>query len=86
MEAIGRRLSLTRQVTGLTQKDFSGRAKIARNTYNQYEKGKRVPRLDHAIALAETFELTLDWVYLGDPSGLRYQMADAIKALAQARR
>lgn len=83
--AIGRRLLLTRQVIGLQQNEFCERAKIASNTYNQYEKGKKRPTIENAIALCETYNLTLDWIYRGDPSGLRYETADAIKALRQAR-
>lgn len=85
MDAIGRRLELTRQVFGLAQNDFCARAEIATNTYNQYERGKKRPTVENAIALCETYDLTLDWIYRGDPSGLRYNLADAIKALKQAR-
>lgn len=85
MSAIGRRLELTRQVFGLAQNDFCERARIAANTYNQYERGKKRPTIENAIALCEAYDLTLDWIYRGDPSGLRYNTADAIKAMKQAR-
>lgn len=83
--AVGRRLRLTRQVFGYQQNEFADKAGIATNTYNQYEQGKRMPSLEHAIALCETYVLTLDWIYRNDPSGLRYATADALKALRQAR-
>ena len=83
--AIGQRLELTRQVLGLAQNDFCARAKIATNTYNQYERGKKRPTIENAVALCDVYDLTLDWIYRGDPSGLRYHTADAIKALRQAR-
>lgn len=85
MGAIGQRLMLTRHVFGLQQNEFCGRAKIATNTYNQFESGKRRPTLENAIALCEAYDLTLDWIYRGDPSGLRYDTADAIKSLKAAR-
>ena len=85
MEAIGRRLELTRNVLGMQQIDFCARANIAQNTYNQYEHGKKRPSVDNAIALAEAYSLTLDWIYRGDPSGLRYDLASAIKAVRGAR-
>jgi transcriptional regulator with XRE-family HTH domain len=84
-EAVGARLILTRQAIGLGQRDFAARASIAANTYNQYEAGRNFPALDQAHALCDAYELTLDWIYRGDPSGLRYQLADAIKALRHAR-
>ncbi len=82
---IGARLLLTRQALGLAQKEFAERAGLAANTYNQYESGKNVPALDRANALCDAYQLTLDWIYRGDPSGLRYQLAEAIKALRSAR-
>lgn len=85
MDAIGRRLALTRQVLDLQQNEFCERAKIAPNTYNQYEKGKKRPSVENAIRLCESYHLTLDWIFRGDPSGLRYELADAIKAVRQVR-
>lgn len=85
MQAIGKRLELTRAVFGLQQNEFCSRAGIATNTYNNYEQGIRTPSLENAIILCKTYDLTLDWIYLGDPSGLRYATADAIKALKIAR-
>lgn len=83
--AIGARLLITRQALGLAQKEFAERAGLAANTYNQYESGKNVPALDRANAICDSYQLTLDWIYRGAPSGLRYQLADAIKAIMSAR-
>lgn len=84
-EAIGQRLRLTREVLGLSQAEFADRCGIARNTYNQYEQGKNKPQLQLAIDMCERFNLTLDWLYRGDPSSLPYKLADAIKALRAQR-
>jgi transcriptional regulator with XRE-family HTH domain len=83
--AIGSRLAVTRTVVGLNQVEFAKKAKIAPNTYNQFEQGKKRPSLANAIRLCDAYDLTLDWIYVGDPSGLRYEMADAIKAIRNAR-
>lgn len=77
-EAIGRRLELTRKALGLTASRFATEAAIPKNTYSQYETGDRTPNLAFAIRLCERFDLTLDWVYRGDPSGLRYNLAEQI--------
>ncbi len=77
---------MTRQVFGLSQTDFGKGAGIKKSTYNQYEKGKERPALDEAMKLCERYGLTLDWIYRGDPSGLKYELADAIKGLRQARK
>lgn len=82
--AIGRRLYLTRKVLDLTQTQLAERAGISRSRYVQCEAGEVRPSIDAAIALVHTFRLTLDWIYLGDPSGLQYHLAAAIKALDEA--
>ena len=84
LAAIGLRLKLTRQVLGLTQVALCRSVGIATNTYNQYEKGVTRPTVENAIAICEAFHLTLDWLYRGDPSGLRYDLADQIKAAKRA--
>lgn len=78
--AIGARLRLTREVVGISQSELADKCGIARNTYNQYETGKNIPQLDKAIVLCRELSLTLDWIYLGDPSGFPYRLADLIKS------
>jgi len=81
LPAIGQRMRLAWKASGLTQKEFFRRAGIASNTGNQYVQGVERPLLDNAIRLCEVYNLTLDYIYRGDPSGLRYEMRDAIAAL-----
>lgn len=83
--AVGERLRLTRQALGFNQQEFAEGAGLAANTYNQYESGTNMPALSRAMALCDAYALTLDWIYRGDPSGLRYQLAEAIKSLRSAR-
>jgi transcriptional regulator with XRE-family HTH domain len=74
-EAIGQRLRATRETLGLSQKEFAKRARIADNTYNQYERGVSQPKIENAHALCDVYGLTLDWIYNGDPSGLPLRLA-----------
>jgi transcriptional regulator with XRE-family HTH domain len=84
--AIGQRLLLTRQALGIGgQGDFAARAGIGATAYNQYETGRKRPSIENAIALCDAYDLTLDWIYRGDPSGLTYELGDAIKALRAVR-
>ena len=82
---IGERLRITREALGLNQAEFARRAGLSRNAYNAYERARERPSLDNAIRLVDAHQLTLDWVYSGDNSGLRSSLADAIKAIRQAR-
>lgn len=78
-------MALTRTAIGMTQGAFAESAGLATNTYNQYEQGERLPLVENAIKLCERFELTLDWVYRGDPSGLKYNLAEQIIRLRRER-
>ena len=84
-KAIGIRLELTRLALGLGAGDFANRAGIAKSTYSNYASGEREPKLDLALKLCETYELTLDWIYRGDPSGLKYALADKINQVRRER-
>lgn len=84
--AIGVRLELTRRALGLAQSEFAERAGLSRNAYNQYETGTNRPQLEAAFKLCDTYRLTLDWIYFGDNSGLRHDLADAVKALRSVER
>jgi transcriptional regulator with XRE-family HTH domain len=77
---IARRLLAARLAIGLEQTDFARKARIAQNTYNQYEQAKRRPSLDNAIKLCKTYNLTLDWIYLDDPSGVGSRLWAEIRA------
>lgn len=83
---IGRRLALARLATGLNQQGYARGAGIAQNTYNQYERGESRPAIDNAIRLADTYKLTLDFIYLGETSGLPPELLAAITALRKTRR
>jgi DNA-binding XRE family transcriptional regulator len=80
-KAIGRRLELTRESLGLNAGDFAKRAGIGKSAYSNYTSGERAPTLAQAIKLCDAYELTLDWIYRGDPSGLKYNLAEQIIVL-----
>jgi transcriptional regulator with XRE-family HTH domain len=77
-EAIAQRLIATREAVGLKQSEFAKRAGIPVNTYNQYERAVSQPRIDYAFALCDTYGVTLDWIYNGDPSGLPYRLTQEL--------
>jgi transcriptional regulator with XRE-family HTH domain len=77
-EAIGRRLQISRECEGVSQAEFAERCGLARNTYNQYEKGVNKPTVDQALKIRAAWKLTLDWIYAGDPSALSHAIADKI--------
>jgi transcriptional regulator with XRE-family HTH domain len=76
--AVAQRLTLTREFLGLKQKEVGSRAGITASAYNHIEAATSYPSVETAIRLAKAFRLTLDWIYMGDPSGLPYELADGI--------
>lgn len=77
----GERMARTRAAFDLNQIDFARKAKIKQSTYNQYETGAKRPSVDNAMALCDTYDLTLDWIYRGDPSSLPYKLANTLREL-----
>ncbi len=78
VDAIAARLEATRRVLELSQTALCDRAGLAKNTYNQWERARGRPELDQAMKLCDAFNLTLDWIYLGDMSGLPARIANQI--------
>lgn len=78
---VARRLVLTRTALGLDQQEFGTRAGLSQPQYNQFEKGKRRLSLTAALHLCDTYNVTLDWLYRGDPSNLPHRLAVAIRDL-----
>lgn len=74
-EALAARLRALRKSVADSQADLCRRLGIATNTWNQYERMKGSPDLAHALKIAETLGVTLDWIYFGDPSGLPHWLA-----------
>jgi transcriptional regulator with XRE-family HTH domain len=83
---VAARLILTRNCLRHKQGSFARGADIKESTYNQYEKGERFLPVAAAHKLCDAYDLTFDWLYRGDLSGLRYELAECIKAMTQASR
>lgn len=79
---VGRRFALARKAMRMDQQDFGVRGGMSQPQYNQFEKGKRLLTLRAAMKLCDEYDLTLDWLYRGDPSGLPYRLWDVIRRLA----
>lgn len=77
-QAIGERLKATREALGLRPMDICRATGIKPSAYSQYEAGQNRPNVEDMIRYAETFHVTLDWIYRGDPSGLPYGLARSL--------
>jgi transcriptional regulator with XRE-family HTH domain len=67
---IGRRLVALRDALRLNQSAFAQLIDVSQPAVNNYERAIRRPEIDVAIKIQMRTGVTLDWIYLGDRSGL----------------
>jgi transcriptional regulator with XRE-family HTH domain len=74
-DPVATRLALTREILGLTQKEFAESAGMILSRYNLREAGKIPLPLRSGILLCDAHDLTLDWLYRGKVQGLPIWLA-----------
>jgi transcriptional regulator with XRE-family HTH domain len=74
MNDISSRLLKTREALGLSQAEFCRQIAVERNLYNPFEKGRRRIPVDVALRVKRRFNISLDWIYAGDPSQLSTEL------------
>lgn len=62
MEKVCERLKSLRKQKGMTQHAVAEAVHMTDTGYIYYETGRRVPRLEQAIALADFFDVSLDYL------------------------
>lgn len=67
---IARRITALRMALGLNSMSFAALIGVTQPAMSNYEKGLRRPDLDIGIQFQLRTGVTLDWLYLGDRSGL----------------
>lgn len=76
------RLDALMKMLGKKQVEFSSLIGVSQPALNNYLKGLRRPDLDVAIAIQTRTGATLDWIYLGDRSGLPVRLASELPDLS----
>lgn len=67
---IARRLDALMAALGMKQVEFAHLIGVSQPGLNNYLKALRRPDIDVAISIQTKTGATLDWIYLGDRSGL----------------
>ena len=80
---IARRLEALMATTGRNQSAFAELVGITQPAMSNYLKGFRRPQLDEAIKIASKTGVTLDWIYLGDRSGLPSRLLEALPDMSE---
>lgn len=69
-------------VMELNQTGFAALVDVSQPALNNYLKGTRRPDLDVAIRMHSKTGATLDWIYLGDRSGLPARLLEKLPDLS----
>lgn len=80
--AIGKRLLRAREALGISQADVCRAIDVKPNRYSQYESGERRITLPVAIKLADSYGITLDYIYRNDVSALPVGLHQKIQRAA----
>ena len=62
---IGQRIKEARKSTGLTQRELAERSGTATGTIQQYELGKRQPRIEQLKSIASALDVDVNWLMNG---------------------
>lgn len=82
LEDLGRRLDALIKAMKLNQTSFAHLVGVSQPALNNYLKGYRRPDLDVAINIQTKTGITLDWLYLGDRSGLPARLLEILPDLS----
>lgn len=79
---IAMRLSVLMKALERNQAAFASLIDITQPALNNYLKGIRRPEIDVAINIQAKTGVTLDWLYLGDRSGLPSRLLEILPDLS----
>lgn len=73
-------LKQLRESTGLNQKDFGESVGVKKATYSNYETGKTQPGSDFWIAVADKYNVSIDWLmgFTDDPQRSKFAMPSTL--------
>lgn len=85
-KSIGQRIIAVRKAMNMTAADFARHVGFSTATLSNYETGYRRPELDKAMLLVQKTGMTLDYLYLGDASGLPLRLTSRMEADREERK
>lgn len=72
-----------RKQSGMSQEELAERLNVSRQAVSKWERGEALPDTDNLIAIAELFDVSLDWLVHSDESSLK-QVETAEDALPKS--
>lgn len=83
LKAIGQRITAFREALDMTAAEFARHTGLSTQSLSNYEMGFRRPNLDQALKIVRKTGATLDFIYLGDESGLPQRIAGKLAVPAE---
>ena len=62
---LGERIAALRRRAGISQAELAQRLQISASAMGMYEQGRREPSVDTLVAMAEEFQVSLDFLLTG---------------------
>jgi len=87
LKDIAKRLEMTRGALGISAAQIARDTTISANEWSQYinpDKYKRRISVEHVYELKDTYGATLEWIYDGDVSSLRGELAAKVRAMIKS--
>lgn len=81
-EAVGLRLRVAREALGLQAKEMCQALNVAQNRWSQWESGTNLLDPVVAIQIADRYGITMEYLYRGDVSTLRFALASKLQTRA----
>ena len=80
---VGARLRLVRLALGLLAGRLAAELNVAAPRWSQWEHGRHLADLKTMARLTRRYHVSLDYIYLGDESGLPRRLLDAIRDVSR---
>lgn len=65
VKEIGNRIAILRRDAGLNQEQLAKHIHVCTSAIGMYEQGRRIPGVDVMVAIAEYFDVSLDYLITG---------------------
>lgn len=62
---LGARIAALRRSSGMSQAELARRIQVSASAIGMYEQGRREPAADTLVALADTFQVSVDYLLTG---------------------
>lgn len=81
LDGVGLRLRAVRISTGLNAQDFAGSVDIDKSSYSKIEQGKKALNADMAYRVAQTWAVSMDFLYRGRLTDLPANILDSLRQI-----